>query len=418
MYEGVAGAALRAIRGSVFMSLVAAIAAALVVGMLNAGFPDVTFIGVAGAVWAAGDLALISLERNSRDAARHTRVRWRVALAVIAIVAAFFCALRVSQGGYVKELVATSALALSMFVGAILALKLFERRNPLEVDWRERLKSRYPSYGFLMPPRRNVLVIGASLDARMIAGAISYAMSSLRVVGAVRFHDEDGDRPVCGAKVLGFVDEIEDVLAQLKINGITVDAFVTPSFNGRTIPEPVREALSCNGGAASTPVLSDLSEIKQFAHSDNAYRKSWRARRMLRRKLLTMSRAWPSARHAALKRGLDIVLSTLALLILSPLFVLSYIGVRLSVGSPVLFWQERPGRFGRKCRIYKFRSMRTADRRSKERASDLDRLTPFGALLRRSRIDELPQLVNVLRGEMSLVGPRPLLPEDMPDLAE
>jgi sugar transferase EpsL len=105
------------------------------------------------------------------------------------------------------------------------------------------------------------------------------------------------------------------------------------------------------------------------------------------------------------KRGLDIVLSLLLSLVIAPVLVLVSIGVLLTMGTPVLFWQERPGLRGRPFWLVKFRTMATGI------APDGERLTRLGHLLRRTSLDELPELYNIIRGEMSFVGPRPLLVE-------
>lgn len=111
------------------------------------------------------------------------------------------------------------------------------------------------------------------------------------------------------------------------------------------------------------------------------------------------------------KRVLDVVLAGGALLLLWPVLLIVAILVRLNLGSPVLFTQERPGRAGRIFRMYKFRTMKDP---TPDLVSDADRITPFGAKLRSTSLDELPELFNVLRGDMSIVGPRPLLPEYLP----
>ncbi|MBE0476963.1 MAG: sugar transferase [Coriobacteriia bacterium] len=115
-----------------------------------------------------------------------------------------------------------------------------------------------------------------------------------------------------------------------------------------------------------------------------------------------------------MKRGVDVVASAVALVLLSPLLAAVALVVRAKLGSPVLFVQERPGRGGRIFRIYKFRTMRAgaaAPDAVSAVATDAVRLTPFGARLRAWSLDEIPELVNVLKGDMSIVGPRPLLPE-------
>ena len=115
-----------------------------------------------------------------------------------------------------------------------------------------------------------------------------------------------------------------------------------------------------------------------------------------------------------MKRLFDILLAALALVVLGlPMLVLAGM-VRSKLGSPVLFQQVRPGRYGRPFKMVKFRTMRDAIDADGNPLPDSERMTPFGSLLRSSSLDELPELWNVLKGEMSLVGPRPLLMEYLP----
>ena len=108
-----------------------------------------------------------------------------------------------------------------------------------------------------------------------------------------------------------------------------------------------------------------------------------------------------------MKRLFDLVVSTIVLILLSPLLVAIAIGVALSLGRPILFRQMRPGRDGRPFRLVKFRTMREPG--PDDSADEAGRLTDFGRFLRATSLDELPELWNVVKGEMSLVGPRPLL---------
>jgi len=114
------------------------------------------------------------------------------------------------------------------------------------------------------------------------------------------------------------------------------------------------------------------------------------------------------------KRALDIVASLAALIVLAPVFAGLAIAVQIKMGGPVLFKQIRPGLKGKLFTTYKFRTMTDAADSSGALLPDAARLTPFGRFLRRSSLDELPELFNVLIGDMSLVGPRPLLPEYLP----
>lgn len=113
----------------------------------------------------------------------------------------------------------------------------------------------------------------------------------------------------------------------------------------------------------------------------------------------------------AMKRFVDITGSILGLVLLSPILLIVWVMVRRDMGSPVLFRQTRPGLNGQPFQMVKFRTMRDATDSSGNPLPDSERLTNFGRFLRSSSLDELPELWNVLRGDMSLVGPRPLLME-------
>jgi len=115
-----------------------------------------------------------------------------------------------------------------------------------------------------------------------------------------------------------------------------------------------------------------------------------------------------------LKRIFDLVASGVALLALSPILLVIAALVRLFLGAPVLFRQERPGLYGRPFQLVKFRTMTDARDAEGQLLPDADRLTRFGKFLRSTSMDELPELWNVIRGDMSLVGPRPLLTEYLP----
>ncbi len=111
------------------------------------------------------------------------------------------------------------------------------------------------------------------------------------------------------------------------------------------------------------------------------------------------------------KRLVDIMVSALGIVVLSPVFLIIGLLVALDLGRPVLFVQERIGLYGKPFYLYKFRTMRDAVSPSGELLPDAQRLTRFGRILRSTSLDELPELINVLVGQMSLVGPRPLLPK-------
>ncbi|WP_180046482.1 sugar transferase [Acinetobacter sp. YH12117] len=112
-----------------------------------------------------------------------------------------------------------------------------------------------------------------------------------------------------------------------------------------------------------------------------------------------------------MKRLVDILIALIALIILSPIFVIVAYKVRKNLGSPIFFYQERPGKNAKLFKMIKFRSMKDAVDRDGNPLPDEMRITPFGQKLRSTSLDEMPQLINVLKGDMSIVGPRPMLKE-------
>lgn len=114
------------------------------------------------------------------------------------------------------------------------------------------------------------------------------------------------------------------------------------------------------------------------------------------------------------KRAFDFVLAAVLSLLFLPLFAATFAAVRLKIGSPVFFTQMRPGQNGKIFKIYKFRTMTNEKDENGELLPDEQRLKGVGKTIRRLSLDELPQILNVLKGEMSFVGPRPLLPEYLP----
>ncbi|MDN5511331.1 sugar transferase [Acinetobacter sp.] len=115
-----------------------------------------------------------------------------------------------------------------------------------------------------------------------------------------------------------------------------------------------------------------------------------------------------------LKRLLDLIIASIALILLSPLYAFVAYKVKKNLGSPVLFRQVRPGLNGKPFEMIKFRTMKDAVDEQGNPLPDRERLTPFGQMLRSSSLDEMPELWNVIKGDMSIVGPRPLLMEYLP----
>jgi lipopolysaccharide/colanic/teichoic acid biosynthesis glycosyltransferase len=122
-----------------------------------------------------------------------------------------------------------------------------------------------------------------------------------------------------------------------------------------------------------------------------------------------MKKASPTKAMRYVKRGMDVVVGALALVVALPVMAVVGVAIRVCVGAPIIFRQKRPGWKGRVFTLLKFRTMREERDAEGRLLPDEDRLTPLGKVLRELSLDEVPQLWNVLRGDMSLVGPRPLL---------
>ncbi len=119
-----------------------------------------------------------------------------------------------------------------------------------------------------------------------------------------------------------------------------------------------------------------------------------------------------------IKRFIDFCIALIALIVLSPLFVVVYVVAAFKIGKPVIFKQARPGWHEKIFYMYKFRTMTNAKGPDGKLLSDEDRMTPFGNFLRNTSIDELPQLINIIKGDMAIIGPRALLVDYLPLYSE
>ena len=122
--------------------------------------------------------------------------------------------------------------------------------------------------------------------------------------------------------------------------------------------------------------------------------------------------------YRLVKRAFDFAASAFVFLLISPFFLVLMILVRINLGSPIIFKQERPGKDGKIFTLYKFRSMTDARDENGNLLPNSVRLTKFGKILRKTSLDELPEAFNILFGHMSIIGPRPLLPEYLPYYTE
>ena len=242
---------------------------------------------------------------------------------------------------------------------------------------------------------QRVLIVGAGQVAERFADALELNPSyGLHPVGLLDDCTDDSlSRPV-----LGGIDQLDDVLREHRIDRVVI------AFGVNRDPDLVRVIRSCENADVDMYIVPRFFELGlQAAPRDVDMVWGYPLVR-LRRSTMSLS-----GRMA--KRAFDSTISGLMLLVLSPLYGMLALAVRFSSPGPVYFRQRRIGKNGREVEIYKFRSMRVNDESDVQWSVDEDdRVTKIGRIMRKTSLDELPQLWNVLKGDMSLVGPRPERP--------
>ena len=245
-----------------------------------------------------------------------------------------------------------------------------------------------------------VLLYGCGPMAAVFAGAVqSTPGTSLRVVGIIDDTGIPRGRRVHNVPVLGAPAELDRIVADLAVQGIHPQRLVMTRPADELAPAVRSFAERCRARhGLELHFLPDMLGVPAGEGASAELAGS------------TGERAYFRAR-----RPVELGLAALTLLVLLPLMLLIALTLLVAEGRPILFRQLRPGRAMRPFTLYKFRTMRAPCDARGVLLAEPERIAPLGRLLRRTRLDELPQLLNVLRGEMSFIGPRPLLPRDLPD---
>jgi lipopolysaccharide/colanic/teichoic acid biosynthesis glycosyltransferase len=261
---------------------------------------------------------------------------------------------------------------------------------------------------------QRVLVVGLNhLTILYLRSAAEFAPKGVEIVGILCEGRELSGRILQMHKVLGTPEHLLRVLAELEVHGVIVDRIaVMQPFE--QLSEPVREALLTVERSSNVRVdwlleRLGLDRADQMLEVDQAASAPTPASSFAQE---TMNPSF--GRYGYVKRALDVFGASFFIVALAPVYALVALVVAVELGLPVLFWQQRPGRHGRPFKLYKFRTMRGAHDRDGNRILDDQRLSICGGPLRWTRLDELPQLYNILVGEMSFVGPRPLLRHEQP----
>jgi lipopolysaccharide/colanic/teichoic acid biosynthesis glycosyltransferase len=263
-------------------------------------------------------------------------------------------------------------------------------------------------------PLETVLIVGISRLTEVYLQAVAeLTPHRVRIAGVVGRSHRHAGRLVATQPVLGVPENIAQILDNLAVHGIQVDRIVvTTAFEA--LSTKAQEALSTAERYRKIQ-LHFLAETMglEFTQNKTQLRSDKRPCPALSFRIEDKElNELAGRRYWIVKRVADFLASLFLLVTLSPLMLLTALAVAISLSSPVVFWQQRPGLGGRPFRLYKFRTMTAACSRSGRRLQDHERASIAGNLLRRLRLDELPQLFNILRGDMSFVGPRPLLPRD------
>lgn len=220
-------------------------------------------------------------------------------------------------------------------------------------------------------------------------------------------------RSLNGYPIIGAPTDLEKVIADYKMHGVHIDKVVVAvdpnelsptawsevsrvcaasNIDLEVLPERLISIQSAGGDATVLPTAEEISAVPESSLHLSLDRPFWK-----------------------IKRVIDFAVALGVTIVISPVILLVFALVLLDVGIPAIFWQRRAGRYGAPLHLYKFRTLKTLfDRQTKERCEAQDP-SAVGKFLRATRLDEIPQLWNVLSGEMSLVGPRPLLPVDQPN---
>ena len=265
------------------------------------------------------------------------------------------------------------------------------------------------------PPQLTVLIVGISrLTETYLQAAAELAPGRVRIAGLVGRHQRHAGRLVATHPVLGVPEDIEQILNGLDVHGIHADRIVVGTLFKSLSPD-AREAL-LRVERSRNITLHLLAENLGFEEREASAQQGPAQRRPnedLSFEISARELALLAARpYWRVKRALDSFAAFALLVACTPLMLLTALAVAANMGFPVVFWQQRPGLGGRPFRLYKFRTMRAAHSARGRRLTDAERTPVIGRLLRRLRMDELPQLFNILRGDMSFVGPRPLLLRD------
>jgi lipopolysaccharide/colanic/teichoic acid biosynthesis glycosyltransferase len=267
--------------------------------------------------------------------------------------------------------------------------------------WKERV-SLVPATG---PQNlRRIIIIGADRFAALTIKLLDHQRPrTIQPIAVLDARPAFIGRSVCGVKIVALLQDLQKVLEEYNVHGVDIDE-IWLSDDAPEISEEAIGKITEYCGECGIKFVR-ISEALNLVRSSSVESRPW-----------TADTRPPTdvGDYFKLKRAIDIIAAMALFIVLMPLTLVAAYLALLDVGAPVIFWQQRVGRNGRKFLLYKFRTYHSPFDKRGARIPEEQRLSKIGRMIRAARLDEIPQLLNVLVGDMSLIGPRPLLPHDQP----
>jgi lipopolysaccharide/colanic/teichoic acid biosynthesis glycosyltransferase len=258
-----------------------------------------------------------------------------------------------------------------------------------------------------------IIVLGANHLASFYIRMIdTFSVGHQQVMAILDASPNLRNRILNGHQIIGAPEELPSILHEYKIHGIEIGRVVVTA--GRSELSKAAWDYLQSDASIEVEFLAERFGLVPFMTEEGAAPTPAPSLQVNAVPDITLVQA---RRYWKLKRVIDVVVASLLFVILAPVIVAIAFVVRLWIGSPVIFWQRRVGRHGAAFFVFKFRTLLAPFNGRGHLRDESERLSDLGSFLRRTRLDEIPQLFNILRGEMSIVGPRPLLPIDQPPSA-
>jgi lipopolysaccharide/colanic/teichoic acid biosynthesis glycosyltransferase len=303
-------------------------------------------------------------------------------------------------------------IQLMLMIGALTSARVLRG-----IWFRRRVAAAHRDLEVIAP--EGVLIIGINSIAEMyILACREFRLQQIKVLGLLSEEKVARKGRLQGVEILGSAEDLNAILSQLEVHGESPQRLVVATKFAQLTERQRAIILELeNSSSIFVDVLAERLFSRDSTSKEESVSSSSETSASLPSEEMSLAdKAAIDARKAYFeyKRVVDFLFAVVLSIILMPLIVAVALLTAFDVGFPILFWQTRPGLLGRPFKLYKFRTMAGAHDVLGRRIPDDERMSPVGRMMRRTRFDELPQLFNVLKGEMSFIGPRPLLPVDQP----